>query len=84
MAVEIYTKPSCMFCDKAKAWFKEHEIPYREHDVGSAQAFSEMKERIPDAKTVPQIVIDGHVIGGWDVLKAHEGPILEKLKQTHG
>ena len=23
-------------------------------------------------------------IGGWDVLKAHEGPILEKLKQTHG
>ncbi len=83
MKVEIYTKTTCMFCDKAKAWFKEHGIPYQEHDAGTTQGFAAMQERVPGAKTVPQIVIDGHVIGGWDVLKAHEEPILKKLRTVH-
>lgn len=83
MKVEIYTRETCMFCKKAKAWFEEHNIPYEEHDVTSAADFAAMKERIPDATTVPQIVIDGHVIGGWDTLKAYEKPILDKLRTVH-
>jgi glutaredoxin len=83
MAVEIYTKSTCMFCEKAKAWLKEHNIPYTEIDAGSVQSFKDMQARVPDAKTVPQIIIDGHIIGGWDVLEAHQTAILEKLRETY-
>ncbi|MGB0695184.1 MAG: glutaredoxin domain-containing protein [Rhodospirillaceae bacterium] len=80
MSVEIYTKDNCMFCKKAKAWFQEHKIPYDESDVSDLDAFAAMQKRIPAAKTVPQIIMDGHVIGGYDVLMQYEQQILSKLK----
>lgn len=83
MKVEIYTKKTCMFCDKAKAWMKEHGIPYEEYEVSSPKEFTAMQERVPGAKTVPQILIEGHVIGGYDVLKEYERPILEKLRTAY-
>ena len=82
MAVEIYTKTDCMYCQKAKALFKENEVEYIELDVSTVPKFKEMQERIKDAKTVPQIIIDGHLIGGYDVLNAHKEAIFAKLKQT--
>lgn len=82
MAVEIYTKTTCMFCQKAKAWFAEHNIPYEEIDVSAPGDFSAMKEKF-SVTTVPQILIDGHLIGGYDNLKAYEEPILAKLKQQY-
>ncbi|MDV7338328.1 glutaredoxin domain-containing protein [Terasakiella sp. A23] len=83
MAVEIYSKDSCMFCQKAKSLFNQHDIAFEEHDVSTVDRFNKMIERIPNARTVPQIIIDGHVIGGWDMLDAHKEPILKKLKATH-
>ena len=82
MAVEIYTKESCMFCQKAKALFQEHDISYKEYDAGTLASFKEMQERIPSAKTVPQILIDGHLIGGFDVLDAYKDAIFAKLKKN--
>lgn len=82
MAVEIYTKDSCMFCQKAKALFNEHNIPYTEHDCSTVDKFKAMQEKISGAKTVPQIIIDGHLIGGFDVLDAHKDAIFAKLKKT--
>ena len=84
MGVEIYTKDSCMFCQKAKALFKENDVEYIEYDVSTVAKFKEMQERIPNAKTVPQILIDGHLIGGFDVLDAHKEPIFAKLKKAQG
>ncbi|WP_413203801.1 glutaredoxin domain-containing protein [Rhodospirillum sp. A1_3_36] len=84
MAIEIYTKTNCIFCQKAKAWFTEHSLPYEENDVSDVASFSAMQERIPGAKTVPQILIDGNLIGGYDTLMQYEQPILEKLKKTYG
>ena len=80
MGVQIYTKDNCIFCKKAKAWFSENDVPFEEIDCSTVSAFAAMKERIPGATTVPQIIIDGHVIGGWDVLEAHQEPILKKLR----
>jgi len=78
--VEIYTKTTCTFCAKAKAWFQEHGVDYVEHDVSTAKTFSEMKLRLPEARTVPQILMDGHLIGGYDTLMQYEKPILARLK----
>jgi glutaredoxin 3 len=83
MKVEIYTKQSCMFCQKAKTWLKEHAISYEEHDVSNVRDFGAMQERVPGAKTVPQILIDGNMIGGYDVLMQYEQPILEKLRTVY-
>ncbi|MBB4265206.1 glutaredoxin domain-containing protein [Roseospira visakhapatnamensis] len=80
--VEIYTKTTCTFCAKAKAWFQEHDISYEEHDVSTVAAFGEMKKRLPEARTVPQILMDGHLIGGYDTLMHYEQPILERLRGT--
>jgi len=82
MGVEIYTKDSCMFCKKAKELFEENDITYQEHDVSTVAKFKVMQERIASAKTVPQILIDGHLIGGFDVLDAHKDAIFAKLKKT--
>ncbi|MCF8481477.1 MAG: hypothetical protein K9H25_13670 [Rhodospirillum sp.] len=83
MAIEIYTKTDCIFCKKAKAWFTAHSLPYEEKDVSNVTSFSAMQERIPEAKTVPQIIIDGNVIGGYDTLMQYEQPILEKLRKSY-
>lgn len=31
--VTIYTSPSCSSCRKARAWLKEHDIPYEERNI---------------------------------------------------
>lgn len=82
MKVQIYSRQTCMFCQKAKAWFAEHNIPYEEIDVTGATEFSAMKETF-NVTTVPQILIDGHLIGGYDNLKQYEAPILEKLRTVY-
>lgn len=82
MSVEIFTKDNCMFCKKAKALFTENEIPFEEIDASTVDRFKAMQERIPGAKTVPQIIIDGHLIGGFDVLDTYKDQIIAKLKKS--
>lgn len=31
--IEIYTLPNCAECIRVKAWLKEHNIPFVEHDL---------------------------------------------------
>jgi regulatory protein spx len=31
--VTLFTTPSCTSCRKAKAWFDEHQIPYKERNI---------------------------------------------------
>lgn len=33
--VTLYTSPSCTSCRKAKAWLKEHDIPFKERNIFS-------------------------------------------------
>jgi regulatory protein spx len=43
--VTLYTSPSCTSCRKAKAWLKEHDIPYVERNVFSEPlSLEEVKE----------------------------------------
>ncbi|SCA57108.1 Rubrerythrin (modular protein) [Candidatus Terasakiella magnetica] len=78
MTVEIYTKDNCMFCKKAKELMKENDVAYKEIDAGTVAAFKKMQDRLPGVSTVPQIIIDGHHIGGFDVLEAHQNAIFKK------
>lgn len=67
--VEIYTKAWCGYCSRARRLLEEKGVDFVEFDItlgGPKQA--ELRERKPDATTVPQIFIDGKAIGGSDDL----------------
>ncbi len=69
--VEIYTKFGCPYCVRAKHLLDSKGIPYTEYDVtmGGAKR-DEMVARAPGARTVPQVFINDHVVGGSDDLRA--------------
>lgn len=71
--VEIFTRMMCGYCTRAKHLLDSKGVDYTEYDVtlGGA-AKRDMLARKPDARTVPQIFIDGRAIGGSDDLAALE------------
>ena len=71
--VTIYSKEQCPYCDMAKNWFNSKNIPFTEHKIGTNGFTKEnLLEAVPTARTVPQIIIDGKLIGGWDDLRKSE------------
>ena len=82
MQAEIYTKHDCGYCTKAKELFAQKGITYMEHIIspgfnesrlGPNQFYvskAQLLERAPNAKTVPQIWLEGNYIGGYTELAA--------------
>ncbi len=68
--IEIYSKPWCGYCYRAKSLLKSKGLEYEEITVTSANE-AEMQARTGH-HTVPQIFIDGVHIGGADELVALE------------
>lgn len=67
--VEIYTKFGCGYCTRAKQLLDAKGVPYEEFDVTfGGEKQREMMERVPLARTVPQIFIDDMHVGGCDQL----------------
>ena len=68
--VEIYSKQSCPFCRRAKRLLQARGAAFREYDVEEASdRLTEMLDRIGGGPpTVPQIFINGQLIGGMDRL----------------
>ena len=67
--VEIYTKLYCGYCYRAKKLLDDKGVDFVEYDItlgGPKKA--ELRERKPDAFTVPQVFIGGQAIGGSDDL----------------
>lgn len=71
--VEIYTKPTCPYCVRAKALLDKKGVSYQEIDVSASPALQDaMKERANGRRTVPQIFINDQGIGGCDELHSLE------------
>lgn len=66
--IEIYTKPSCTYCMQAKLLLDSKKIPFTEVRIGTDVTRDQFMEKFPDARTVPQITIDGKNIGGYTEL----------------
>ena len=63
--VKIYSTPTCPFCKKAKAFFKEHNIEYEDVNVaGDEKARDEMIEK-SGQMSVPVIEIGDKIIIGF-------------------
>ena len=78
--VDVYTKPWCLYCDRAISLLKSQGIRFNEINIAvDVKDEIEMKKR-SGRTTVPQIFV-GHVhIGGSDELfVAEKAGLLEKL-----
>ena len=71
MRIIIYTQNSCLYCQFAKDEFKKRDWEYTEYNLSDDENKVSLVERLPDAKTVPQIWIDDKHIGGYDELMVY-------------
>jgi glutaredoxin 3 len=70
MKAIIWSKYHCPYCDQAKALLKQKGIPFEERKIGDGWSKEELLESIPTARTVPQIILDGKLIGGFTELRS--------------
>lgn len=67
--VELWTKPNCSFCTKAKKLLSINDIPFTEKVLNVDFTKEILLERFPDAKTFPVVVVEGFNIGGFSNLQ---------------
>jgi glutaredoxin 3 len=79
--VTIYSGDPCPYCAAAKALLKSKNVEYEEFDIwkDSVKA-KEMLQKTNGARTIPQIFIGDHHVGGNDQLQeANRNGELDKL-----
>ena len=79
--VTIYTGDPCSFCEAAKALLKTKNVEIEELNIWKDPSKAkEMLQRTDGARTIPQIFIGDHYIGGNDKLQeANRNGELDKL-----
>jgi glutaredoxin len=67
MALVIYTKPGCPYCQKARDYYNENGVEFTEYDAqNDKRAQNEMLEFAGGDLVVPCIVENGEYIqSGW-------------------
>ena len=71
--IVIYSKPNCTYCVKSKALFKGLGYEFEEKMYGTdfntpEELFEAVGKKV---RTMPQIVIDDELIGGYNQLVEH-------------
>jgi glutaredoxin 3 len=69
MTTIVWSKYHCPYCDQAKALLTQRGITFEERKIGDGWTKEELLEAIPTARTVPQIILEGELIGGFTELK---------------
>jgi glutaredoxin len=70
MKAIVWSKNQCPYCDQAKALLKMKGIEFEERNVSTDWTKEQLLEAVPTARTVPQIILDGELIGGFTELRA--------------
>ena len=79
--IVIYSGETCPHCSAAKALLKSKNAEYEEIDIWKDPAKAkEMLQKTNGARTIPQIFIGDHHVGGNDQLQeANQNGELDKL-----
>lgn len=83
--VEIYTWRTCPYCIRAKNLLAQKGVEFIEYKIdGDELARNKMAQRANGQRSVPQIFINDHHIGGCDDMHAIEaqGNLNELLSST--
>jgi len=60
----IWSKPSCPHCVQAKTLMNMKGIEYEEKNIAEGHDIREMFKLVPNARTMPQIWVDGELVNG--------------------
>ncbi len=71
MKAVIWSKPDCPYCVMAEKLLTQKGYEIEERKIGFGYNREQLFEAVPNAKSVPQIFIDGELIGGYDNLKKY-------------
>lgn len=67
---EVWSQTNCPACREAKRLLELHQITYGEKMLGiNGYTKKDLILKVPDARSVPQIFLDGKHIGGLQELK---------------
>jgi glutaredoxin len=69
MKAIVWSKYQCTFCEQAKALLTQKGITFEERKIGDGYTREQLLEAVPTARTVPQIFLDGELVGGFNELK---------------
>jgi glutaredoxin 3 len=69
MTAIVWSKYNCPYCEQAKALLTSKGIQFEEKKIGDGYTKEELLEAVPNARTVPQIFLEGQLIGGFTELK---------------
>ncbi len=64
----MYTTDWCGYCVRAKALLQSRGLEFEEIDLGDDPAFRAKLNELTGGWTVPQILIDDKLIGGYEEL----------------
>ena len=78
MKAVVWSKPACVFCEKTKRLLKSKGIEYEEKNIAEDHKIQDLLEMVPNARTMPQIWLDGEHLGGYLEL---EKKLTENLKK---
>jgi glutaredoxin 3 len=71
--IEVYTTSYCPYCMRAKALLRSKAVEFEEIDItDDPELRARMVELAGGRRTVPEIFINGEIIGGCDELYALE------------
>lgn len=66
MKVKVYSTPACPWCNVAKQFLKDNNIPYEEINVAADSAAAQEMVEKTGQRAVPVLDIDGKIIIGFD------------------
>jgi glutaredoxin 3 len=67
--IRLYTSAWCGHCARARALLEQHGLEYEEIDIGDLDGCCRLHE-LTGGDSVPQAVVDGRPVGGYDELAA--------------
>ena len=66
MKAIVYGSKSCVWCDRVTHALEESEVEVEKLDIAESNNLEKMREAAgQEARTVPQVVVDGKYIGGY-------------------
>ena len=73
--VELYSTAWCVYCRKAREFFRSRGIAFVEYDIEKDEDAARRKNQLTDRRGVPFVVINGTGIYGYD-----QGAYIRALK----
>ncbi len=65
----VWSQPRCPWCDRAKMLLLSHGWVIEERVIGTNATKEEFLAANPNARTVPQVWLNGELVGGFEQLQ---------------